>query len=527
VLAFALLAVQIAIPWTVPHFVTGDGPSHLYTAIVAKKLLFNVQPYASLYSFNPHLVPSWASTILLALSDSIVGAGHAEQLMMSLLLCIGFFSFSYAIRGLSAKAMAFTPLSNFLLETWFLWVGFYNFYLGMALLPLGIGFYARRNGKLTMRTAIVLALWLVAMFFVHLLAAAISVMILAILAIWLHLVRPSLWRTFADSREQAHQAGFFVAAILPVIMLALIFAHSASGGIPFEPNVLKAWNEFPMHAFATASGFSGSQWYVWPAVLGLIIVSALGMRRSEWQTAKGGMVIATLAVFLAYLIVPDAGLGGNQVKVRFAWVVFLVGGLVVASSARLQPLRTPLAIFIAAGLAYNLASTARAVSAYSKATDDYLSALTAIKPGSTLIRVRFPTPNVPERYGFPGIGRDPLFHLDAYAAARLGCLDLSDYQAPTTDFPVIFNPKNALLDHDRQFALLRLENPNERETPDDLTTVRHDLPVPIDYVIVVADASSPAVAVAKASAILDSGMRLIAQSPPPPFVRVYQRTGER
>lgn len=526
-LAFALLAVQIAIPWSVPHFVTADGPSHLYTAIVAKKLLFNVQPYAALYSFNPHLVPSWASTILLALCDSIVGAGHAEQLMMSLVLCIGFFSFSCAIRGLAPKALAFTPVSNFLLETWFLWTGFYNFYLGMVLMPVGIGFYARRNGKLTRRAAILLALWLVGMFFVHLLAAAISVMVLAILAVWMHLVRPGIWHSFADPPEQARQAGFFAAALAPVIVLALIFAHSASGGIPFEPNAQKAWSEFPMHVFSTASGFAGSEWYLWPVVFALIVISALGMRRAEWQTAKGGLVIATVAVFLAYLLVPDAGLGGNQVKVRFAWVVFLLGGLMVSSSARLRPLRTPLALFITACLAYNLASTAHGVSAYSKATDDYLSALTAIRPGSTIIRVRFPTPEIPARYGFANLGRDPLFHLDAYAAARLGCLDLSDYQAPTTDFPVIFNSRNPSLDHDRQFALLRLENPNERETPEDLNTVRHDLPVPIDYVIMVADASSPAEALAKSTATLDAGMREIGQSPPPPFVRLYRRTAER
>jgi hypothetical protein len=163
-LAFCLLAIQIAIPWKVPHFVTQDGPSYLYNAVVAKKLLFHEQPYAALYRINPHIIPSWASTILFALSASLAGAGHAEQLIMSLTLCLGFFSFSYAIRALAPKALPFTPLSNALLETWFLWMGFYNFFLGMTLLPLGIGFYARRGGKLTMRAAATLSFGLAMLF---------------------------------------------------------------------------------------------------------------------------------------------------------------------------------------------------------------------------------------------------------------------------------------------------------------------------------------------------------------------------
>jgi hypothetical protein len=114
-------------------------------------------------------------------------------------------------------------------------------------------------------------------------------------------------------------------------------------------------------------------------------------------------------------------------------------------------------------------------------------------------------------------------HLDAYTATRLGCVDLSDYQPTTAYFPVIFNSR---VDHDKQYELLGLEdiNPNEGAV---LEGLRRDLPVPIDYAIVVADQSSPAAPLAKAIASGDSGMRLIAQSPAAPFVRVYQRIGAR
>ena len=37
------------------------------------------------------------------------------------------------------------PVLNFLSMTWFLWVGFYNFYLGVALFAVAVGFYIRNS----------------------------------------------------------------------------------------------------------------------------------------------------------------------------------------------------------------------------------------------------------------------------------------------------------------------------------------------------------------------------------------------
>jgi hypothetical protein len=195
------------------------------------------------------------------------------------------------IGGMLTKALPFTPLSNALLETWFLWTGFYNFYLGMAMVPLGIGFYARRSRRLTIRAA-----------------------------------------------------GRYSTGICP-------------------------------HSFALSHTQS---------------TRALRIPR-DWARS-------------------------------------------IISSGRLR-------------------------------------------------------------------------------RRTAGCLDLSDYQAPSADFPVIFK---STLDHDMQFKLPGLENPSPDESVV-LDSIRHDLSLPIDY--------APKAAIFKATASLDSGMRLIAQSPAPPFVRVYQRMG--
>lgn len=521
-LAFSLLAIQIAIPWTVPHFVTQDGPSHVYNAIVIKKLLLHQQPFTSVYSINDHIIPNWASTILFGIACMVAGSAHAEPLIMSFVLVVGFFSLSYAVRSFSPTAPRWTPISNFLLQTWCLWMGFYNFYLGIVLVPFAIGYYVRRGGKLTAKSALALGGGLIVLFFVHLLPAAIAMLSLAIFAIWLHIVRPRLSRNLSDHpydmRQGIRQIGLLAAAMSPVLLLGLLYRLSTISSFAARPGIVEMAMDFPLQAFVTASGLAaGQQWRLWPVVLGLIVIAILAMRSSEWRSAKGALAVSAFAIFVVYLLVPDSGLGGLYAKVRFAWAAFLLGGLLAMSATRLQPLRTPIAIFVAACLALNLASTARGLREYSKAVEDYLSAMSAIRPGSRILRVRYPTQDLANRYGFHEVeDRDPLLHLDAYESARLDCLDVSDYQAGTTYFPVVYNSD---LNSAKQSELFELEHPKQDETIP-LDSIRKSLPVKIDYAIVVGD-DSPAdgSSASKLMAKLDSSMRLVGQSS---FVHVYE-----
>jgi hypothetical protein len=121
ILAFSLLAFQIWIPWSVPRLATEDGPSHLYTAVVARNLLLHPEsPYAWVYRLNPRVIPNWGATVVLGGITAFAGVDHAEQIFMTLALLAGFFSIAYAIRAISPDVPAISPLNNFLLQTWFL-----------------------------------------------------------------------------------------------------------------------------------------------------------------------------------------------------------------------------------------------------------------------------------------------------------------------------------------------------------------------------------------------------------------------
>ena len=158
--------------------------------------------------------------------------------------------------------------------------------------------------------------------------------------------------------------------------------------------------------------------------------------------------------------------------------------------------------------------------ASNRAVDDYLSIASHIRRGATLVRLRYPTPAIPRKFGFEEIGRDPLSHVDSLIAASCKCIDLSDYQIPSNVFPVIFAPN---VERSQQLGLWSLEGPSS-DTSATLTWLRNTLPVPVDYVIVLSDdvaAQTSDPDYPKVLAGLSSGMRLIATSYPDPFVKLY------
>ena len=191
ILAFVLLGIQAVIPWTSLNFATQDGPSHLYTAVIARDLLFNSNsPYAAVYEFQPKLVTNWSTTVLMNVAELLFGARDAEHVMATLCVVLGFFGFAYLIRSLDPGSNPWSPVLNFLLFNWFLWIGFYNFYLGMAIFPFVAGYFIRHSRAMNMRRAIIVALGLILLFFTHVLSLAIALLCIGLTALWVNIVIP-------------------------------------------------------------------------------------------------------------------------------------------------------------------------------------------------------------------------------------------------------------------------------------------------------------------------------------------------
>ena len=155
-------------------------------------------------------LPNWAASILLSVADGISGAANAERLFASFAVLAGFLSIAYAVRAIAPSAPPFHPVSNFPLQTWFLPVGFYNFYLGMALVPFAIGFYARNRKRFLWDRVAILAATFLAIFVSRLAAAFVAAMSVLAMALWT-----------APKPRASHLMKVGVAA-LPILSLTLL-----------------------------------------------------------------------------------------------------------------------------------------------------------------------------------------------------------------------------------------------------------------------------------------------------------------
>lgn len=502
-LALALLPWQVAIPWTVPHFVTQDGPSHLYGAAILKGVVLHhkTSPYARLYTVQRKVVPNWTASLLLAASESIVGPEHAEKLLIAIAMLAGFAGWCYCAGGIS-------PIANAMLQVWFLLMGFHNFYLGMALLPWVLGYYRWRAGKLDWRRTALLGAAMTVLLLTHPVPAVIAMLALPLMAF-----------ATCGRRELVKIA----ASLAPAALLLALYAAGPRSLATAGSGAADAWREFPMHVFLTGAGTFGAQRYTWIFVLCFSIPAAVLLKKREWRSPLGGLVGAAVFCFLLYLFLPNSGLGGSMVKIRFSWAVFVLGGILAWSASRLRHLRTPAALLVAVLVAANLQATARSARRLSDAASDYLAAVRSIPPHARFVRLYYATPDAPARFGYQGLGVDPLFHLDGLVAAERGDTDLSDYEPICKVFPVVYKKS---IDPAFQQSLWAMEGPRDFMVGI-LKWLEQNFPVSIDYFIVVGEpsaAQSADMGMAPMLEYLNGNMCLVGASPSG-MTRVYARRG--
>lgn len=462
----AILAFQIYIPWSVPHFVTQDGPSHVYTAFVTKDLLFHrhVSPYHELYRVQKTALPNWTGTLILAGFLGVFGPERAEAFLMTLCLLAGYGAIAYCAGALSGATAGALMMGNWLTQSWFLWAGFYNFYLGMALLMALVGFFIRHQENINQRLATLVAVAMVFIFFTHLIPAVLAAVALFVIGAWAR----NGWGALAR----------LTAAIVPTAALVLAYAAGFHGRVLLQPDTRAAFLSFPRNTFFYASGWVGEMRVLWPAGLCLIVAAILLMRRTEWKSARGALAVMAGIAFCLYLLIPDLGFSGSVVKMRFAWAVFLFGGILVYSVDRLRRFQVATAVIIAASVLAQLAVAARQVRQTSAAAGIYLAAMDQLPEGARFVRVRYPAPLAAREFETDRLSFDPLLHLEALGAVRRHAVDLSDYQSAAGIFSVAFKPK---VSEGQSGSLWGLESP-EAGTLAGLDWVRES--IPIDYAVV-------------------------------------------
>jgi hypothetical protein len=407
---------------------------------------------------------------------------------------------------------------NFLLCTWFLWIGFYNFHLGVVVMALLAGYYVRHVREMNAKRALLFGVGFIVLFFTHVLPLGLMLITVAVVWTWAFAADLAARRTGPPMRS----AGWTSLAALPALALCVVFLGNAMGGTALVPNAGWAWNNFPMHAFAGSRGRTGEQAFLVSAMLFYLVAGALAMRRTEWSSARGALFVMSAVSFVLYLLLPNAGFGGDEIKIRLAWVVFVFGCIAASTVERMRAIGVPAAVYVAVLLSASLVHAYRHnVAGVSSIVEQYTRPLEQLPERSTFVRVRFPAEQTRVRFGMDIVALEPLFHADALVAAQRNLVALTDYQALSDTFPVTLHPS---LPPETRTRLWDLEgtSPNAVKS---LYELLANPPVPIGYVVLLGDGTpaNTAEQYRNVRSHLDTTMQLFAADSAGGFVRVYKR----
>ncbi|MQA87524.1 MAG: hypothetical protein GEV03_23600 [Streptosporangiales bacterium] len=505
-----------------PRPVTVDGPAHLLGATVLAHYGDPQHPiYRALYRIDPFPSPNLLTEPVLALLVRVVSLGVAEKIIIATYAVLLPVALRYAARGVRRDSgwlwVAALPLTfNYLF-----FYGFFNYCIGLALCLFVAGYALRRSGAWRPLSTVWLGVLLVLGYLAHLVPFALALVFVAAAA---------AVRAIEDVRAGGPVAPALVRRLGPPALAAVPgLALTAAFLLRTDEASAPSWN-FPlghlgglltlMMPIVTFNYAEAVPAVLAAAVLlGLAAVAARRWGRTAVRRGAGPLLATAVATVLVLAAPSKFGIDFGFINERLSYFPVLFGVLWLAA----QPWGRRARRWATGGLlvAAVLLALVRvpALAHYDRLIAEYETVAGVIRPGSTLIAVRFDEltpPGGPVRNSH----WDPVRHVESRLAAETYGVDIGHYEAVLDYFPTRFRESRDL----RRAIDPTLKGFEEAPPRIDLSrAVRKGRPG-IDYVLVVApDAGhlgDPRVAEVRRD--LRGYYRKVAETEPSGLVEVWQ-----
>lgn len=423
---FAAVAMLHLLPiWRVQFVPTVDGPSHVYNAIVLGELARGTPEMARVFAvdFRPH--PNWLTHLMLAGAASVLQPVVAEKVVISVIVLLflgGCWRLAGAVdRDSRAHAFLAMPLGYHLLFQ----MGFYNYSLGVALVPFGLASWWRRRDQPSWRTVAVTAGWLVLIYFAHVVPAMAATGFVTIA--WIVSIVRDGWRA-----RWRHGVAF-----VPVALLLLWFFLQ-----PKPPGGTWTWDGallwMPLLRTVLLLTFDLRQ-LAWGTVLavvfGALILLTFILENIDWQRRRivvrerDAFLLLALIGIAVYLAAPISVEEGLVLKARLLIFPYLA----ILPWLTPRAAKLPLAVVLAIAVSANVFFIRDCWKRNDKLIAAAVAPLEAATPHRTIVPLIFDRSS-------PHATLPLLGHAMSYGAAERCLVDLGNYEAGLPFFPVQFRP---------------------------------------------------------------------------------------
>lgn len=495
------LALLLLPLWLFAYIPTQDGPAHLESA--ATLLELKDSPFlGTFYDANWRLATNQVHHALLVALGSFLPLLIAEKLVLSAYALLVPAIMLFALRGLPGASKLGVFLILPAVYSYVFYLGFYNLSFGLPLFLLALGFYFRlafgledasRRTLSALLLTTLLALTLVLSYFVHIIAAASTLLALGVMV---------SARFVSGGNERAPVPGTPVLSALvltalaavPTLALIVFFFVTTPGAVPTEAtnflNVSRFLQDFFVHppnfTYALYSPLVVHTWFdavfTLPLYLLLFGLALFALLKSLKRRVPVPELLAAFLVFVFIVVWSPNRLGEiGWLPDRFLPYTYALLALWLATaplSARSwQAVAiTSLSLWGALSL-YRLPVHA----ALSSSVQEYLEAAQVVRDDSTVLPLSLSQP-VPSslRALYPNLRYDAVRHALGYVALDKRIVNLANYQAAKGYFPLRYKDARNPAVHLSEGGLKSLEYPPFAL---DIAAYRRETGVAVDYVL--------------------------------------------
>jgi hypothetical protein len=399
---WGLLFLQVAGIWTLRHFPSQDGPSHLYNAAVVAR--YNQIPvfrdfYTIHLSAAGNILAQALQWVLLKVADDFA----AEKVLLTLYAILLPLSFRTLLGTVNAKTSPFMLIGLVIFPNFFLFMGFWNFCLSIPLALFTLSWFRTRRCRSKPTAVVGLAVLSFLTYSAHLLSWAVLAAMISI-EIGIELFRAmsahELRRAFRGYAPAA-------AAVYGPALFAVAYLNSGAGRLEFGGSLVeRAW---PLYSAAFLRGLGhADKWlsYAFAGITCLLSITAVVCRHRERRLRSTDVfLLFALACALLSVLGPGGAGPGAYLRDRLALYAWTFQAIWLASMTWPRKIEASAMVAIAALAVAVFAFRVPSVLSWSRQLSEYAAARERIVPGSTILPIQMET-------RFPSV--DPMLHAEGW-----------------------------------------------------------------------------------------------------------------
>jgi len=317
-LFYTLLILHVIPLFFGKYFITQDGPSHLYNAVILKNLIFNSQSiYHQYFNVNTTPNPNWLVTAFYLPFLAFLPPFMAEKLFLLSYIILLPLSFRYLIRQINPQSSFISLIIFPFIYNITFYLGFFNFCFSVIFFCYSVGYWISLKGNLNIKQQLLFILLITITFFSHPISIFMEAMLMGVILIsWFY---SDLKSKKGDNKLLMKRVLGLIVGFLPSIVFFFMFLQKSGSAIVFTERNLKGYliylfQNFDISYFGETDLILNT---IMVLLLSILLIYNIIIRKKNKKWYQNDVLYIVLLIFgFITFFSPEEFAGGSVILVR-------------------------------------------------------------------------------------------------------------------------------------------------------------------------------------------------------------------